>query len=282
MIIKERLRKNKNISNYKPYLSNLKLEYPSNHYQMNKEVNTCNKGDIDYSDLHHKHKWNDQDDYYYEDNNSETLIITFSGMGWKSSLPTFIFYNFLKLYENIDKLFLRDIKMRYYLTGLKNNTNTLGETIEFIRRLTTTKKYKKIIALGCSAGGYAAILFGNILNFSKIIAFSPQTVLNDKKESLIGDVYNAHNTCKWLQNLHKQDVEYQKALDLINYVPFNSKIDIHYSIRGNKGIDKNHAIYISGDLNCNLYEHPGNDHMIALTLRNEGKLKDIIDEAISN
>lgn len=172
--------------------------------------------------------------------------------------------------------------MRYYLTGLKNNTNTLGETIEFIRRLTTTKKYKKIIALGCSAGGYAAILFGNILNFSKIIAFSPQTVLNDKKESLIGDVYNAHNTCKWLQNLHKQDVEYQKALDLINYVPFNSKIDIHYSIRGNKGIDKNHAIYISGDLNCNLYEHPGNDHMIALTLRNEGKLKDIIDEAISN
>lgn len=281
MKIKEGFTKNINHNNYKPYLSTLKLEYPINNYKSGGEINTYNKGDIDYSDLHHKDKWSDNDDYYFQNNNSDTLIVTFAGMGWKNSAPTFIFHNYLKSY-NVDKLFLRDIKMRYYLTGLKNNTNNFSETVEFIKNMTVDRGYKKIIAIGCSSGGYAAILYGNLLNFSKIIAFNPQTVLNDKKETVIKDIYNAPNTCRWLRGLYKDDNNYQKALDLMNYLPFNSKIDIHYSVRGNKGIDKNHALYLNTDNKCDVYEHPGNDHMIALTLRNNGKLKEIIDKLIDN
>jgi hypothetical protein len=40
-----------------------------------------------------------------------------------------------------------------------------------------------------------------------------------------------------------------------------------------------HAIYLES-LNCSTIEHPGNDHMIALTLRDKGKLKEIIDGVI--
>ena len=96
MKIKEGFTKNINYNNYKPHLSNLKLEYSvNNNYKSGKEINSYNKGDIDYSDLHHKNKWSDNDDYYFENNNSDTLIVTFAGMGWKNSVPTFIFYNFL-------------------------------------------------------------------------------------------------------------------------------------------------------------------------------------------
>lgn len=268
----------KNIDNYKPILKDIRINYPEKKSVILSSVNKTQMGDIDYSDLHNN-KWNEKDDYIYEDNKSDTLFVLFSGMGWKQSKPTFIFYNFLKSYNNIDKLFIRDIKMRYYLTGLKNTTSNLNETIEYIKQLTTVKKYKKIVALGCSAGGYAAIFYGLLLNFNKIIAFSPQTVLNEKKESIIKDIYNAPNTCIWLRDLNKEDKEYQKALDLKNYQPFTSDIEIHYSVNGNKGIDKNHAEYILED-RCKLIEHPGNDHMVALTLRNNGKLKKIIDEAI--
>ena len=41
-----------------------------------------------------------------------------------------------------------------------------------------------------------------------------------------------------------------------------------------------HALYLQDD-NCETFEHPGNDHMIALTLRNKGQLKEIIDNAIN-
>lgn len=44
-------------------------------------------------------------------------------------------------------------------------------------------------------------------------------------------------------------------------------------------IDKKHALYLD-DEKCETFEHPGSDHMIALTLRNHGKLKQIIDSAI--
>ena len=243
------------------------------------EVSLYNKGDIDYSDLY-KNNWIDNDDYFYENNHSDILFVTFAGMGWKKSLPTFIFYNFLKSYTNIDKLFLRDVKGRYYLTGLKNTSNNYEDTLDFYKTLISKKKYKRVVGIGCSAGGFAAILYGLQLNFDKIIAFSPQTVLNNKKDTLIKDIYNAPKTCVWLRNLNKNNINYQKALDLKNFGPFTSKIDIHYSLKGNKGIDKKHAEYLSDDPNCVIFEHPGNDHMVALALRNNGQLKKIIDTAI--
>jgi len=271
------------IQNYIPILDNINITYDNpliKNTDSNDNINN-NIGDIDYSDRHAGHPWKDLDDYYMEDNNSDTLLISFAGMGWKHSIPTFIFYNFLKSYTNIDKLFLRDTDCRYYITGIKNSTTNFKDTIDMYKKLITRKKYKKIVALGCSAGGYAAILYGQLLGIDKVIAFSPQTVLTDAKEKLIGDTYNAPKTCRWLRTLYLDDLDYQKALDLNNYRPFNTVIDIHYSVNGNKGVDKKHAIYLQSP-NCNIIEHPGNNHMIALTLRDTGKLKEIIDEAIDD
>lgn len=280
------------ISHYIPLLDNIKLDYTmindvkdANNISIgisDVSLNLIKKqtlGDIDYSDRYVDNPWKVTDDYYMEDNNSDVLLMTFAGMGWKDSIPTFIFYNFLKPYTNIDKLFLRDINCRYYIAGIKNSTTNFKDTITMYKDLINKKKYKKIVALGCSAGGYAAILYGQLLGIDKIIAFSPQTVLNSLKEDLIGDIYNAPKTCQWLRSLNLDNAEYQKALDLNNYRPFNTPIDIHYSVNGNKGIDKKHAVYLQSP-NCNIFEHPGNDHMIALTLRDQGKLKAIIDDVI--
>ena len=198
-----------------PILDNMNLTYPD--LIKNTEANNvtpASLGDIDYSDKHKGHPWKDMDDYYMEDNGGDTLLVTFAGMGWKQSIPTFIFYNFLKSYTNIDKLFLRDINCRYYIAGIRNSTTCFKETVDMYRELISRKKYKRIVGLGCSAGGYASILYGQLLGFDKVLAFSPQTVLTDRKEDLIGDVYNAPKTCKWLRTLYPEDEEYQKALDL--------------------------------------------------------------------
>lgn len=280
--IKHRLSGTTNFSSYIPSLDTMQLSYNDNVKNIdvnNQKVNNVLSkvvGDIDYSDKGGEHPWTDEQDFWFESNNSETLVITFAGMGWKTSIPTFIFHNFLKRYSNIDKLFIRDIHCRYYLTGLKNSTKSLEETIELIKTKIEHKKYKKVIGIGCSAGGFAAILYGQLLNFDKVIAFSPQVVLNEKKESLIGDIYNAPKTTKWLAERKMDDKFYQKCLDLKNFQPFTTPVDIVYSIYGNKGIDKKHAHYLD-DEKCRTFEHPGSDHMIALTLRNNGKLKEIIE-----
>tara|TARA_Y100000741_G_scaffold121229_2_gene91072 strand:+ start:2045 stop:3448 length:1404 start_codon:yes stop_codon:yes gene_type:complete len=272
---------------YKPILKSITLNYDDISSIMDSIEPLKNyPHDIDYSDKGSKHPWNDNSDHWYEDNNADVLLITFAGMGWKGSIPTFIFHNFLKNYDNIDKLFLRDINCRYYMTGLKNSTSSIEETVDFISKFIENKKYKKIIGLGCSAGGFAAILYGHILKFNKVLAFSPQTVLNHKKTLLIGDKYNAPKTCEWLHTRSKQILTppsdlYKKSLDLNNLKPFNCNIDVHYSISANMGTDKLHAMYIEDFDKCKIIEHPGNDHMVALTLRNNGQLKEIIEKEFS-
>ena len=66
-----------------------------------------------------------------------------------------------------------------------------------------------------------------------------------------------------------------------NLKPFNCNIDVHYSISANMGTDKLHAMYIEDFDKCKIIEHPGNDHMVALTLRNNGQLKEIIEKEFS-
>jgi predicted 2-oxoglutarate/Fe(II)-dependent dioxygenase YbiX len=271
---------NINFNNYKPVLTSMKLTYDETvDDQQLKQIMDQTTGDIDYCD-NNQHPWTNKDDFWFEDNNADTLLVSFAGMGWKKTIPTFIFYNFFGSYTNMDKLFLRDIDCRYYMTGLKNTTNTLEDTVQFIKEKIDAKKYKRVLGLGCSAGAFAAILYGQLLNFDKVIAFAPQTVINHKKEDLIEDIFNAPNTCKWLRNRKGENELYQKSLDLASFKPFSCPVDIHYSVHGNKGIDKKHALYLE-DNRCKLFEHPGNNHMIALTLKNNGKLRSILEKEIN-
>jgi predicted 2-oxoglutarate/Fe(II)-dependent dioxygenase YbiX len=277
------------IERYIPILDNIILTY-NNDLIKNTDANSVTPvslGDIDYSDKHKGHPWKDMDDYYMEDNGGDTLLVLFAGMGWKEGMPTFVFHNFLKENKNVDKLFLRDtgpknsqqICCRYYMLGFRHNTNNLQESIDFVSSLINREKYKKVYGIGVSAGGFASILFGHLLKFDKVIAFSPQVVLNKKKEEMLGDKINAPKTCQWLTNKNKEDEFYQKCLDLKNFLPFDTKIDVHYAKMGSNGVDKKHALYLEGN-NCKIIEHDSSNHMLALELRDNGKLKEIIDEAI--
>ena len=104
-----------------------------------------------------------------------------------------------------------------------------------------------------------------------------------RAKTLIKDIYNAPNTTDWLTNLkkYKDDTLYQKSLDLANFKPFNTMIEIHYGLRANKGIDKNHALYLSDDEKCKLVEHESNNHRIALELRDNNKLESIIERLLN-
>lgn len=266
-----------NISKIQSQISILNIQKQKNYEKVSNLTNKYE--DIDYSD-NFINNWKDTDNYYFENNNSDILFVLFSGMGFENSKPTFIFNNFLKKYKNIDKLFLRDLKYSYYLTGLNNLTNDLESTLSFLnKQFIKNKNYKKIIGIGCSAGGYASILYGILLNFDKVISFSPQVVLNNKKIDIIKDIYYAPDECKKLIK-YRKDNFYKKCLDLKNFIPFNVNVDIHCGKYTKNGCDRRHALYVKHK-NCNVIEYNSNSHTIALELRNNGILKKIFDNEIN-
>lgn len=68
-------------------------------------------------------------------------------------------------------IFVRDVFKQWYLMGINAKINTPEKLTEFLRK--ETEGYN-IITIGSSAGGYAAILHGSLLNAKYVFAFNPQ------------------------------------------------------------------------------------------------------------
>lgn len=111
--------------------------------------------------------------------NSEILVVCFAGL-WHQmgGIQPFEFLNFLtKSYENIDSIFYIDKHQSWYHKGIQGITKNIDETVKYLDR--QIKGYKKVIFMGVSSGGYAAILFGSLCNIQNVVAFMPQTIMKN-------------------------------------------------------------------------------------------------------
>jgi len=80
---------------------------------------------------------------------------------------------------NSDLFFFIDRHRCWYHKGIKDITNNIFETVLYLNKIIEDGNYEKVIFMGISAGGYAAILFGSLCNVSNVIAFIPQTILKN-------------------------------------------------------------------------------------------------------
>lgn len=115
----------------------------------------------------------------------DVLIVTFSGrQDGLGSMTVFEFKNFLEeQYGLYDKLFLKDEKVLWYNQGITGLSTNVEETIDFLHK--QILPYKKVVFIGASMGGYAALLYGSILKVDLVITFRPQTHTNNVLENPI-------------------------------------------------------------------------------------------------
>lgn len=88
---------------------------------------------------------------------------------------TFEFYK-TRIKKASKHIYLRDVTLGLYLKGINNELNSVEKVLEFLKKETLGSK---IITVGSSAGGFASVLFGILLNAEYIISFSPQYVLSN-------------------------------------------------------------------------------------------------------
>lgn len=72
-------------------------------------------------------------------------------------------------------VFLRDLKKQWYLSGINAQVNTPSTLLTFLKE--QTKGYS-IITVGSSAGGFAAVLYGQLLGAETIYSFNGQFEVN--------------------------------------------------------------------------------------------------------
>lgn len=113
--------------------------------------------------------------------NNEKLIVFFGGKQKKfgGELP-YEFLNFTKKhFPTINAIFYIDRNNAFYSKGLKDISTDINSTVQYLRGV--IKPYKKVIFCGHSAGGYAALLFGSLLEINTVVAFGPQTIFEDDR-----------------------------------------------------------------------------------------------------
>ncbi len=109
---------------------------------------------------------------------SKNLIVCFGGMLLKMDLILpFEFLTYLsKIYKNeCDLYFFVDKHQRWYHKGLLGISKNIDETVRYLNNIIKKGNYQKVIFMGVSAGGYAAILFGSLCNVTNVVSFKPRT-----------------------------------------------------------------------------------------------------------
>lgn len=130
-------------------------------------------------------------------------------------------------------IFLRDIKKQWYLSGINNHINSPDKILKFLLKETTNYK---IITIGSSAGGYAAVLFGQLLAAEKTYCFNGQFELL----SLLEDSTEAINP---LIFRHQTDPFLFQYYDLIKFIK-NPK-SLYYFVSIKSDWDKSQLLHIN-------------------------------------
>jgi predicted esterase YcpF (UPF0227 family) len=201
-------------------------------------------------------------------NGSETLIVCFGGLYLKmGGVPPFEFLNFLsKTYnKKYDYAFYVDLlqqstqQILRYHKGLIGISSNIEETSEYLKQLIKNGNYKKVIFMGISGGGYAAILFGSLCDVTKVIAFIPRVVCPEESSPVVD----------------------QKYSDLRNFINDTTI----YFLYGDMSVsDKNDSHHIS---QCEYLEQFKNiilfrkNNINMKEMKNNGELKRILDRAIN-
>jgi|GEM_PF-2372399 len=80
----------------------------------------------------------------------------------------------------VNRLFVRDPTRSWYNGSVENGWDNADGLLERLRTITQRFDPANIVCMGGSMGGYAAILFGCKLGIGKIVAFSPQMILDSR------------------------------------------------------------------------------------------------------
>jgi predicted esterase YcpF (UPF0227 family) len=130
-------------------------------------------------------------------NGNKILIVCFGGMALQfGGIIPFEFLNYLSsiFLDRCDLYFFVDKHQCWYHKGIKDITNNIDETVLYINNIIKNGNYEKVLFMGISAGGYAAILFGSLCNnVNNIISFIPQTILKNPINSNYSNLRNVIN-----------------------------------------------------------------------------------------
>jgi hypothetical protein len=204
------------------------------------------------------------------------LLILFGGIAGGVSMPVFEFFRLTSAMPG-KKAFLRDPLRGWYQRGIPGVGDTATDIRELLNLLIERAHVDRVVMVGASAGGYAALLFGAWCGASEVIAFSPQTFIDEENRRRFDDT-------RWMDQitaLHQAVSPLDATFDLLDVLPIDAastRFRIHVST--DDALDLIHAQRVAGRAGVEVVEHERGGHRLVKTLRDRGSLQPMLLRAL--
>jgi SAM-dependent methyltransferase len=207
---------------------------------------------------------------------ARTLLIVFGGVtGWLE-VPRF---DFLRVVRGIPVkwIVVRDLQQAWYHRGIPGHGATIAETADALSSLIARHDVERVVTMGASAGGYAALLFGALLDAEQALCFAPQTVLDLDVLARMGD----HRWERHLASLAAEDALDEQWTDLLGVLgsaPAATRCHVYFDDSFHP--DRAHAERLRA-LECvRLYRFGAGRHQIGRLLAKTGVLAPLLRRAV--
>lgn len=201
-------------------------------------------------------------------------FLAFAGLNLGMGMPPFEFLRSLSA-RDAPGWFIKDFFQSWYQKGLLGITSSPTETRDYLRGLIGEGGGKRLVTLGASSGGYAAIVYGCWLGAERVVAFSPQTMVNRR----IASQYAAIDTPETLRFLDRNSgiLNLRQFLLQQDRLP---EITVYYGSDHEQ--DTEEAMHLQDLDGVTLVPVAGVEgHSITGELRKRGELDAILDRLIS-
>ena len=208
---------------------------------------------------------------------SRTLLVLFGGIAGGVSMPVFEFFR-LASELPVKKVFLRDPRRAWYQRGTPGIGDSSASVQRFLEAAIERAEADRVVMVGASAGGFAALLYGTQCAVDEVMAFSPQTFIDSDNRRRAGD-------SRWeeqIDALHVAMVDFPPTLDLLDVLPLeDGKTRYQVHVSSDDALDLVHARRIIGRGGVRVVEHERGGHRLVKTLRDRGLLQPMLLQALS-
>jgi hypothetical protein len=207
-----------------------------------------------------------------------TLVLGFTVFNGVMSGMRFDFWRQSGL-DRYDRLELWDSRFQMFLGGLPPLADNYVELLALLKQEVAKRAPRRLIAAGCSGGGFAALLYGHALGADAVYAFSPALGCDPEKVAEI-EPETAKLMRGFLGELAALPLPDRSLLDLREVLcKDNGKSRFHIHYGEENRLDRERMQHVAGFPGVTLHGHPTEQHMVASWLGNAGKLRGLIAEA---
>jgi pimeloyl-ACP methyl ester carboxylesterase len=218
-------------------------------------------------------------DVWVEDRGSPCTVFAFGGINGRLGIGSF---EFQKVTRNLDAnlVFARDNGQAWYQSVLAKKAAVPDALCELAPQvnhlLLAAGDATRVITIGNSMGGYAALVFGALLKARQIIAFSPQTFIGPSQKL-------RHLDYRWAKKIVPIWIRYglsRKSYDASSFLwALDGSCDVKVFYGERSQFDKLHAKRLVGIEGVEVTEVSGTGHDGVKTMRESGELAAVLSSA---